>query len=1029
MSVIVLMSVIHANAAGGAEGQWSTSETLDPRPDSFLNRMIQEQIEADLAITRLESLSRVRRNAQLMPLLVNVIASETERAQLAASIASASRQIESPSSDQRVINAGGLGNNQDIITPPPNSTIAQSDKATAEGTIAYDEIQIGTSGNWADRIHSTWAASEAKRNNIFGLVLLAAYDDDDSDALPLRIPVLQDPKLVSSRRVIRTEPASTNVSTDSATDAATTGTDVPTTTADATVLKPSKSVLHANDYVVMSKLDVQPTASLSERVSVEPPPANLHSEPASPKQDDKIAIENLPQRIPPVIAASTDKPAAESNETSVVKTEPAAQIAVSTPAVAEPVLETPSNEHSNRIDATTAVTAQASRSVMSSGESSSGESHTDNLADDEPEFQLPRSRVNPMFVAAVESDKRKAEKLAEQRAEQLAKQSAEQRKPSVRVDMATGQVAIAASDTRKQKAESIEAKPMVTDQPVQIAATSVATVDSANSDRPAHVVTTRPVAFRINGDDQSGQETAEQSTTPTTTTPSSTVQSTASSTVDHDLPESNPPVKVANVDGLVDASSRDLTGLGDEFGVQDSSAAAKVAMQWPFKTTQAKPASNDLVSLNVADADVRTVLEMLAKGYGLNILVAPKVEGTVTANVENLTPEQTLQGVLKLCGLSAQYEGDLIFVYPIDSLPEGSTQLRMFTLDYARGESLEAAVQGLLSPVGNAYVSKIDSADQLKAREALIVIDTLDALARVESYVIQADQPPRQVMIQAHVLEVELKDDMKHGVNLDAILGGDLKVGSFGLADPVTTDSNPLFFAQIDGSNVKSLIDLLQTTTDAKTLASPRVMVINGQSARIQVGQQLGFSVATVTQTSTIQDVKYLETGVVLDVLPYISRDNHVMINVKPKVSSGAINPDTKLPEEESRELETSVLLNNHQGIVIGGLIQEDDRTIIRKLPWLGDVKHVGKFFQRREAVRSRSEIIIALVPHIVELETAACPQFCEPDECIKYEQSTTPLFQGPLNRNYRPWEPRMPDVAAESHVHQDIRRIVNEKQ
>ena len=77
-----------------------------------------------------------------------------------------------------------------------------------------------------------------------------------------------------------------------------------------------------------------------------------------------------------------------------------------------------------------------------------------------------------------------------------------------------------------------------------------------------------------------------------------------------------------------------------------------------------------------------------------------------------------------------------------------------------------------------------------------------------------------------------------------------------------------MFFAQIGGAQLKGLFDLLETTTDSKTLASPRVQVINGQNARIQVGQQLGFTVATVTQTSTIQDVQFLETGVVLSVTP-----------------------------------------------------------------------------------------------------------------------------------------------------------------
>jgi type IV pilus assembly protein PilQ len=172
-----------------------------------------------------------------------------------------------------------------------------------------------------------------------------------------------------------------------------------------------------------------------------------------------------------------------------------------------------------------------------------------------------------------------------------------------------------------------------------------------------------------------------------------------------------------------------------------------------------------------------------------------------------------------------------------------------------------------------------------------------------------------------------------------------------------------------------------------------------------------------VTQTSTIEDVQFLETGVVLSVTPTISRDDRILMEVKPEVSKGEIDPDTKLPEEETREVETSVLLDNHQGMIIGGLIDEKDRTEIQKLPWLGDVKYIGKFFQHRKVTRSRTEIILALIPHIVE------PSVRDDRSLIQYERTQTPLFHGTLQRTCRPWEPRLPDRAGE-HDHMDVNNL-----
>ncbi|QDT09075.1 hypothetical protein [Planctomycetes bacterium K23_9] len=446
--------------------------------------------------------------------------------------------------------------------------------------------------------------------------------------------------------------------------------------------------------------------------------------------------------------------------------------------------------------------------------------------------------------------------------------------------------------------------------------------------------------------------------------------------------------------------------------------------QWPFKKSEPAHAEGANVSLNVQNTDVRSVLEMLARGYGMNILISPDVEGVVTANIGGLSPEKTLQSVLKLCNLRAQVDGDAVFIYPAASLPQEARVVRHFVLDYARAEFVEPAITGLLSPVGTAHINKIEATDNLQTREAVVVVDTPEAVARVESYLYQVDQAPRQVMIEARILEVELGDDMAHGVDLGSLVRGDLTVGANGLSGAVSSTTNPLFFAQVEGSRIDAIIRLLETTTDAKTLATPKVMVVNGQDARIQVGQQLGFKVATTTQTSTIEDVQFLETGVVLSVTPTISRDNTIMMKVKPEVSNGQINPTTSLPEEETRELETSVLLGNHQGVVIGGLIQENDRTVIRKLPWLGDVKHVGKLFQRREATRSRTEVIIALVPHIIELDE-------HPErDCLDhegwhtdYDRTNGPLFYGPLQRACRPWEARLPDSAA-NHSHLDVDRI-----
>ncbi|MHC4180337.1 MAG: hypothetical protein ACYSWU_22775, partial [Planctomycetota bacterium] len=170
--------------------------------------------------------------------------------------------------------------------------------------------------------------------------------------------------------------------------------------------------------------------------------------------------------------------------------------------------------------------------------------------------------------------------------------------------------------------------------------------------------------------------------------------------------------------------------------------------------------------------------------------------------------------------------------------------------------------------------------------------------------------------------------------------------------------------------------------------------------------EQLGYRVITTTETASMQDVKFLDLGVVLEVTPHITRDNQVVMRVRPEVSSGEVNPETTLPEEETTEVETDVLLMDNQGMVIGGLIQEKDSNVQSKIPLLGDIWLIGRLFQRRELEKRRNEIIIALIPRVLPYQ---------PDYQVQHEIETiraaTPLFQGPLCRYPRPWEPSLPDT------------------
>jgi type II secretory pathway component GspD/PulD (secretin) len=261
------------------------------------------------------------------------------------------------------------------------------------------------------------------------------------------------------------------------------------------------------------------------------------------------------------------------------------------------------------------------------------------------------------------------------------------------------------------------------------------------------------------------------------------------------------------------------------------------------------------------------------------------------------------------------------------------------------------------------------------------------------------------VVVESHVLEVTLKDGCAHGVNFSQLMklaGADVTLEAVGLANPAAT---PASFLRISGGSLDGLIEALKTTNNTKTLASPKLTVLNGQTAQIQIGAKLGYQTLQTTQTATMQNVNFLDTGVILKVTPIISQDNQIMLQVKPQVSDGAIDTTSGLPNSNTTEVDTKVLMADGEAIVIGGLIRESDIEIKNRIPILGDIKYVGTLFQRRSVQRQRTEIIITLLTRLVP-DAPGCRQ----DDPSPIDRTQTPLFYGPLYRmDRRQWESEIP--------------------
>ncbi|MCK4385859.1 MAG: hypothetical protein KAW52_06310, partial [candidate division Zixibacteria bacterium] len=242
----------------------------------------------------------------------------------------------------------------------------------------------------------------------------------------------------------------------------------------------------------------------------------------------------------------------------------------------------------------------------------------------------------------------------------------------------------------------------------------------------------------------------------------------------------------------------------------------------------------------------------------------------------------------------------------------------------------------------------------------------------------------RQVLIEAEVIEVTLEQAQSWGIDWSA-------VHSF-LMDNKTVEVTASQTLGLPGSMVEFtasrhdaslVLDMLGRFGEVNVLSKPRVNVMNGQTALINVGRVISYweltglsAGAEVGQPIIFPEQKTVLLGLIMGVTPYISSDDYVTLQVVPIVTDIGTwsefqfeNQTLRAPNVDIREANTLVRIKNGETIVIGGLITSKKTDTEHKVPLLGDLPLLGYFFKRKETTEQRAELVIFLTPRITGFE------------------------------------------------------------
>ena len=453
----------------------------------------------------------------------------------------------------------------------------------------------------------------------------------------------------------------------------------------------------------------------------------------------------------------------------------------------------------------------------------------------------------------------------------------------------------------------------------------------------------------------------------------------------------------------------------------------------------------DEYTLTIQEADIRQVLEMFAELSGRNIVVGRSVAGTVSASLNGVSIHEALAAILRSQGLTYEDDDKFIFVTtPEDAVSikqiESKITTRIYRPKYINGTDLQTLLTPLMSPdVGKIAITtpaqtglESDNSDgggdQLTQQDAVLVLDYPHVLVEMDKVVEEMDIPPSQVVIEAMILTVNLSDDLQFGVNFALLsdrskaltVSGDGSLlndatgfppqglGSGASIVPAAGD----FIAQTSGlkfglirGDISSFVEALESISDTNLIASPQLRVINKQKAELIIGSRLGYSTFTNNGATSIQNVSFLDVGTKLILRPFISPDGMVRMEIHPERSSGKINTATNLPDTQTTEVTTNVMVRDGTTVVIGGLIDEQTKEEIQRVPLLGALPLIGPAFQNKSENVVRTEMIVLITPRIVQMEQAATAGKAAQTEfetrADRFNSELSPINRNNLTRLY----------------------------
>lgn len=412
------------------------------------------------------------------------------------------------------------------------------------------------------------------------------------------------------------------------------------------------------------------------------------------------------------------------------------------------------------------------------------------------------------------------------------------------------------------------------------------------------------------------------------------------------------------------------------------------------------------LSLNFQNVEVRAVLQVIADFTGLNIITSDTVGGSLTLRLKDVPWDQALDIILQAKGLSKRKNGNVVLIAPSDELAtkeklalEASQQIseleplrtESFQLSYSKADD----VKRLISDKDQSILSKRGKATSDPRTNTLFINDTPSKLDDARRLIAQLDVPVRQVMIEARIVIADDKWGSQLGARFNLAtastsggrnygVGGSLgtaqtlsggavsPIAASGAGTPLAVNLPVAGAAGTLGVNILNVangnligleLSALESDGRGKVVSNPRIVAPDKKKATITQGTEIGYATSAANGGATIT---FKPAILSLDVTPQITPDDKVIMDLEiRKDSVGSVIGG--IPSIDTKTLKTSILVDNGDTAVLGGIFETVTRTDVTKVPLLGDIPFIGNLFKTTAKQQDKTELLIFITPRIIK--------------------------------------------------------------